>query len=60
MIGAISQVICEYKPMTREFDLKLKPSHPDDDCALELWSLDLKKEAFETNYGLKLVAKLEP
>jgi exopolyphosphatase/guanosine-5'-triphosphate,3'-diphosphate pyrophosphatase len=59
MIGAISQVICEYKPMTREFYLKLKPSHPDDDCALELWSLDLKKEAFETNYGLKLVAKLE-
>ena len=59
MIGAISQVICEYKPMTREFYLKLKPSHPDDDCALELWSLDLKKEAFEMNYGLKLVAKLE-
>ena len=60
MIGAISQVICEYKPMTREFYLKLKPSHPNDDCALELWSLDLKKEAFEMNYGLKLVAQLEP
>ena len=59
MIGAISQVVCEYKPMTQEFYLKLKPSHPNDDCALELWSLDLKKEAFETNYGLKLVAKLE-
>ena len=39
---------------------KLKPSHPNDDCALELWSLDLKKEAFEMNYGLKLVAQLEP
>lgn len=60
MIGAISQVVCEYKPMTQEFYLKLKPSHPNDDCALELWSLDLKKEAFETNYGLKLVAQLEP
>ncbi|MBD2485123.1 Ppx/GppA phosphatase family protein [Planktothrix sp. FACHB-1365] len=60
LIGAISQVICEYKPITREFYLKLKPTHADDDCALELWSLDLKKEAFETNYGLKLVAQLEP
>ena len=60
MIGAISQVVCEYKPMTQEFYLKLKPSHPNDDCALELWSLDLKKEAFEMNYGLKLVAQLEP
>ncbi|VXD22743.1 Ppx/GppA phosphatase [Planktothrix serta PCC 8927] len=60
MIGAISQVVCEYKPMTREFYLKLKPTHAEDDCALELWSLGLKKEAFETNYGLKLVAQLEP
>jgi len=59
MIGAISQVVCEYKPMTREFHLKLKPTYANDDCALELWSLNLKKEAFEINYGLKLVAKLE-
>lgn len=58
-IGAISEVKCEYKPETKEFCLRLKPTSPDDDCALEQWSLDYKKPAFEAQYNLKLVVNLE-
>jgi exopolyphosphatase/guanosine-5'-triphosphate,3'-diphosphate pyrophosphatase len=59
-IGAIAKVTCQSHEKEAEFHLKLHPVHPEDNCALELWSLDLKKEAFETEYGLKLVAILEP
>ncbi|MFB2974482.1 Ppx/GppA phosphatase family protein [Aerosakkonema sp. BLCC-F183] len=58
-IGAIRQVKCEYRPEVREVCLRLIPSQPNDDCALELWSLDYKKGCFETEFGVKLVAKLE-
>ncbi|MGB3533675.1 MAG: Ppx/GppA phosphatase family protein [Microcoleaceae cyanobacterium] len=59
-VGAVSQISCEYNESKQEFYLKLHPVHQGEDCALELWSLDLKKEAFETEYGLKLIATLEP
>lgn len=59
-IGAISQVRCEFKPLTRELCLHLTPANPDDDCALELWSLDDKRAVFEAEYDVKLVATLEP
>jgi exopolyphosphatase/guanosine-5'-triphosphate,3'-diphosphate pyrophosphatase len=59
-IGAIARFKCEYRPEFREFRLHLEPLHPGDDCALELWSLDYKKAAFEMEYNLKLVATLEP
>jgi exopolyphosphatase/guanosine-5'-triphosphate,3'-diphosphate pyrophosphatase len=39
--------------------LRLQPLNPEDDCALELWSLDYKKASFEDEYNLKLVATLE-
>lgn len=58
-IGAIRQVKCEYRPEVREVCLRLVPSQPNDECALELWSLDYKKGCFETEFGVKLVAKLE-
>ncbi|MCM0592755.1 MAG: Ppx/GppA phosphatase family protein [Gloeotrichia echinulata IR180] len=58
-IGAIERVQCQYFPHNQEFKLQIVPSHPDDDCALELWSLDYKKGAFEAEFGLKLVANLE-
>ncbi len=38
----------------------LRPANLEDDCALELWNLDYKKEAFEQEFALKLIAKLEP
>lgn len=58
-IGAIQQVRCEYHPEVRELHLHLQPSQPDDDCALELWSLDYEKGVFEEEYGVKVVATLE-
>ncbi len=58
-IGAIQQVRCEYHPDVRELYLHLQPSHPNDDCALELWSLNYEKGAFEEEYGVKVVATLE-
>ncbi len=57
--GAIRGVRCEYRPDTQELYLRLQPSQPDDECALELWSLNYEKGVFEAEYGVKLVATLE-
>ena len=59
-IGAIERVRCEFHPDTQELHLRLQPSHPGDDCALELWSLDYKKGVFEEEFGVRLLATLEP
>lgn len=59
-IGAIQQVRCEFYPQQRELHLHLVPSKPDDDCGLELWSLNDKKGVFEEEFGVKVVARLEP
>ncbi|MFN6537309.1 MAG: HD domain-containing protein [Nostoc sp. EkiNYC01] len=58
-IGAIAQVQCEYYPQFRQVNLLIFPSQLDDDCALELWSLDYKKGVFEEEFRVKLVASLE-
>ncbi|AUB42790.1 ppx-gppA, exopolyphosphatase / guanosine-5'-triphosphate,3'-diphosphate pyrophosphatase [Nostoc flagelliforme CCNUN1] len=58
-IGAIAQVQCEYYPQFQQVNLLIFPSQPDDDCALELWSLDYKKGIFEEEFAVKLVASLE-
>lgn len=59
-IGAVAEVNCECDRDKKEFKLILKPVDPQDNCALELWSLDLKKDVFEQQYNLKLAAFLEP
>lgn len=58
--GAIANVKCELNQDKQEFYMWLLPANPEDDCALELWNLDYKKEAFEEEFALKLIAKLEP
>ncbi len=58
-IGAIRQVCCQYHPETHELQLQLQASQPEDDCALEMWSLDYKKGIFEAEFGIKLVPVLE-
>jgi exopolyphosphatase / guanosine-5'-triphosphate,3'-diphosphate pyrophosphatase len=57
-IGAIQTVTCEYHPEVRQLHLHLQPTNPDDDCALELWSLNYKKGCFETEFGVRLFALL--
>ncbi|MFB8788710.1 MAG: Ppx/GppA phosphatase family protein [Potamolinea sp.] len=57
--GAIGQVRCEYFLNSQQLHLYLQPSDPDDDCALELWSLDYEKAVFEAEYGIKLIATLK-
>ncbi|WP_421654556.1 HD domain-containing protein [Leptothermofonsia sp. ETS-13] len=58
-IGAIKQVTCKHLPDKSEFHLLLEAARVGDDCALELWSLNYKKDAFETEFGLRLVPVLE-
>ncbi|WP_315788578.1 Ppx/GppA phosphatase family protein [Fischerella sp. JS2] len=58
-IGAIQQLQCEFIPATRELKMQIFPSRPDDECSLELWSLDYKKGVFESEFGVKVVVNLE-
>ncbi|MCX5980581.1 MAG: Ppx/GppA phosphatase family protein [Nostocales cyanobacterium LacPavin_0920_SED1_MAG_38_18] len=57
-IGAISYVKCDYIPNFKEFKMSIFPSTIDDECALEMWSLDYKKGVFEEEFGLRFVATL--
>jgi len=50
---------CEFIPATRELKMRIFPSRPDDECSLELWSLDYKKGVFESEFDVKLVATLQ-
>jgi len=58
-IGAIAQIKCDYYHHFQQFNLLIYPSRPDDNCALELWSLDYKKAVFEAEFGVKLLTHLE-
>jgi exopolyphosphatase / guanosine-5'-triphosphate,3'-diphosphate pyrophosphatase len=58
-IGAIARCQCEYIAEKKELRLKLYPSQADDDCALEIWSFNYKKDVFEDEFGVKVFAKLE-
>lgn len=59
-IGAVKQVTCEIHADSKECHLYVQPARTGDDCALELWSLGDKKASFEEQFGLKLIAKLQP
>ena len=58
-IGAIQSLRCEYDATSKGVTIHLQASQADDDCALELWSLDIKKVCFEAVFGVTLVGKLE-
>lgn len=58
-IGAIKELCCKYDCEYRVLHFHLIPSHPKDDCALELWNFDYKKNVFEEEFGVKLVTTLE-
>ena len=58
-IGAILKLRCQYHPEDKTLSLFLTPTHSDDDCALELWSLNEKKASLESQFNLKLIPVLE-
>lgn len=58
MIGAIKSLNCIFKPAKQELILELTPANVRDDCALELWNLNYKKDIFEQEYNVKLEAIL--
>lgn len=58
-IGAIKELQCEYLADEKELHLHLIPSQPGDECALELWSLNYKKDVVEEEYGIRVVADVE-
>jgi exopolyphosphatase / guanosine-5'-triphosphate,3'-diphosphate pyrophosphatase len=58
-IGAISHVKCEYRYSFREFYIQIFSTNSDDDCALEIWNLDLNKSAFEEDFNVKIITSLE-
>ena len=54
--GAIAEVICEYDHHNRTLSMQLCPVEVGDKCTLELWNLSYKKEVFEEEFGIELVA----
>ncbi|MEY2976283.1 MAG: HD domain-containing protein [Prochlorotrichaceae cyanobacterium] len=51
-LGALQAVNCHYNDQLKTLTLELVPSHPEDDCALELWNLREKKAEFEKVFGV--------
>lgn len=58
-IGAVKRIKCEYLTDMKEFHIQIFPSRPDDECALELWSLEYKKGVFEAEFDVKVIASLQ-
>ena len=58
-IGAIADLHCTYHAAAKSVILHLKPTSDDDDCSLELWSLDYKKPSFEGEFNVTLSAQLD-
>jgi exopolyphosphatase/guanosine-5'-triphosphate,3'-diphosphate pyrophosphatase len=56
--GAIAKVNCQYNQEYQELHLHLLPADIGDDCALELWSLNYKKDVFQEEYGVKVIATI--
>jgi exopolyphosphatase / guanosine-5'-triphosphate,3'-diphosphate pyrophosphatase len=57
-IGAVQELQYDFQLASKTLNLQLVPFTPDDDCQLELWSLDFKKAWFEQEFGLKLMARV--
>ena len=56
--GAIALVVCQYDRAKCSVCLQLYPTEISDRCALELWSLSYKKEAFEEEFDVELTATI--
>lgn len=61
-IHAIQGIICEFIPDGKKptrLRLLLQANRPEDDCALELWSLDNKKAVLEDQFQLQVETVLQ-
>jgi len=58
-IGAVQDLKVNIDAKAKQFHLEIIPTEANDPCTLELWSLDYKKEAFESKFQLALIAHLE-
>lgn len=58
-VGAIAAIRGVYDADEKVFHLHLQAANPEDDCHLELWSLEQKKECFESEFDVQLVVKIE-
>ncbi|URR36484.1 Ppx/GppA family phosphatase [Thermosynechococcus sp. HN-54] len=59
-IGAVDHITCEWRALQREFCVQVHPADPSDRCELEIWSVNYKKEPFETQFGVSLKVELVP
>ena len=56
--GAIAEVNCKYDRDHRTLKFQIRPTEIGDDCSLELWNLSYKKEVFEEEFDVKLIASI--
>ena len=56
--GAIAAVKCKYDSGDRTLDFQIIPKEIGDDCSLELWNLGYKKEAFESEFDVEIIASV--
>ncbi len=56
--GAIAAVECQYDSNHHFVNFQIMPTQIGDKCSLELWNLSYKKEAFEEEFNVKLVASI--
>lgn len=57
-IGAIEVVRCEFHAPERELWMHLYPANIEDNCQLEQWSLEYKKDCFELVFAVQIVPKI--
>jgi exopolyphosphatase/guanosine-5'-triphosphate,3'-diphosphate pyrophosphatase len=56
--GAITGVSCQYDSRHRLLSFQIQPTEIGDQCSLELWNLSYKKDVFEAEFGVELVAAI--
>lgn len=56
--GAIAGVNCQYDRHDRSLHFQIEPVEIGDKCSLELWNLSYKKELFEEEFDVELIATI--
>lgn len=56
--GAIARVNCKYDERKRTLYFQIAPTEVGDKCSLELWNLGYKKDVFEEEFNVDVVASI--